>query len=280
MGRMRGFLWLAAGLIVAVLAALVAFTALNRATAQRAGQAVVGPKVQVVTAAHAVSVRSALKAEDLQVKSVPVETVPEGAIREVAAATGKLTLVDLYPGEIILTQRLVDPNVTSGDGRQALVVAGEEVLMAFPADDLMSKTGVLKPGDHVDLLFSLDFPVYGAAAAPAGAAAGGAGAGAAAAGGGVTGPDTEKSTFNLLQNLTIAAIVTAKTTTGAASTTPEAILLTVSPQDALVLKYVKDAGAVMDIVLRPPGNERPAVADPVDFDYLLNRYRIPIGAGR
>jgi len=238
---------------------------------------VVGPKVQVVTAARAVSVRSALKAEDLQVKSVPVETVPEGAIREVAAATGKLTLVDLYPGEIILTQRLVDPNVTSGDGRQALVVAGEEVLMAFPADDLMSKTGVLKPGDHVDLLFSLDFPVYKAAAPAAGVA----GAGAAAAAGGVTGPDTEKSTFNLLQNLTIAAIVAAKTPAGAAANAaPEAILLTVSPQDALVLKYVKDAGAVMDIVLRPPGNERPAVADPVDFDYLLNRYRIPIGAGR
>jgi Flp pilus assembly protein CpaB len=226
MGRMRGFLWLTAGLIVAVLAALVAFTALSRATAQRAGQAVVGPKVQVVTAAHAVAVRAKLKAEDLQVKSVPVETVPEGAIRDAAAATGKLTLVDLYPGEIILTQRLVDPNVTSGDGRQAVVVAGEEVLMAFPADDLMSKTGVLKPGDHVDLLFSLDFPVYRGAASPAGA-------GAAAAGGGVTGQDTEKSTFNLLQNVTIAALVAAKTSTGgAANAAPEAILLTVSPQDA------------------------------------------------
>ena len=101
-------------------------------------------------------------------KAVPVATVPEGAIARLTEAIGKLTLVDLYPGEIILAQRLVDPNVTSGDGRQALVVAGEDVLMAFPADDLMSKTGVLKPGDHVDLLFTLDFPVYAAAAAGAG----------------------------------------------------------------------------------------------------------------
>jgi pilus assembly protein CpaB len=271
MGRLRGFLWLVAGLVVAAVAALIAFTALSRATAQRAGQVVVGPKVQVVVAAHAVPVRSPLTAEDLQVKSVPVETVPEGAIRESAAATGKLTLVDLYPGEILLAQRLVDPNVISTDGRQALVVSGEEVLMAFPANDLMSRTGVLKPGDHVDLLVSLDFPANRGPALP-GAAAGSA---APASSG------SEKTTFNLLQNVTIAALVATKGSAGGAvSAGPDALLLTVSPQDALVLKYAKDAGAVMDIVVRAPGNERPTTADPVDFDYLLNRFRIPIGAGR
>ena len=270
MGRLRGFLWLAVGLGVAALAALVAFTALSRATAQRAGGAVSSPQVQVVVAARAVPVRTQLTAEDLELKSVPVETAPEGAISDVAAATGRLTLVDLYTGEIILTQRLVDPNVISGDGRQALVVAGEDVLMAFPASDLMSKTGMLKAGDHVDLLFTLDFPVYAAPAAGA--------AGTTAAGGGQTEAGTEKSTFNLLQNVTIAALVAEA---GAGDNAPaDAILLTVSPQDALVLKYVKDAGAVMDVVLRAPGNERPANADPVDFHYMLNRYRIPIGAGR
>jgi pilus assembly protein CpaB len=276
MGRLRGFLWLVAGLVVAAVAALIAFTALSRATAQRAGQVVVGPKVQVAVAAHAVPVRSQLKAEDLQVKSVPVETVPEGAIREVAAATGKLTLVDLYPGEIILAQRLVDPNVTSADARQALVVSGEEVLMAFPANDLMSRSGVLKPGDHVDLLFTLDFPANRGPALPAAATGSTAAAGERSAGTG-----TERATFNMLQNVTIAALVAAKASAGGVTgAAPDAILLTVSPQDALVLKYAKDAGAVMDIVMRPPGNERPAAAEPVDFDYLLNRYRIPIGAGR
>ncbi len=159
MGRLRGFLWLVAGLIVALLAALVAFTTLSRAAAQRAGQEVSGPQVQVVVAARAVAVRSLLAPEDLQLKEVPVTMAPEGAVSAVTDATGKITLVDLYPGEIVLAQRLVDPNVTSGDGRLALVVEGDDVLMAFPADDLMSRTGVLKPGDHVDLLFSLDFPV-------------------------------------------------------------------------------------------------------------------------
>ena len=96
-----------------------------------------------------------------------MELAPEGAVPALEDATGKLTLVDLYPGEIILSQRLLDPNVIAPDGRLALVVAEEEVLMAFPAQDLMSRIGVLKPGDHVDLLFSLEFPANRGLQAPA-----------------------------------------------------------------------------------------------------------------
>jgi Flp pilus assembly protein CpaB len=271
MGRMRGFLWLVAGLLVAALAALIAFTALSRATAQRSGQAVTGPQVQVVVAARAIPVRSALTAEDLQVKAVQVDAAPEGAIREAEVAIGKLTLVDLYPGEIILSQRLVDPNVTSGDGKQALIVSGEDVLMALPASDLMSRTGILKPGDHVDLLFTLEVPVTGAAATGGGATEGGGGGGA---------PEQKPATFNLLQNATIAAIVAEPSAAEAGTAKAGAILFTVSPQDALVLKHVKDAGAILDVVVRAPGNENPSNAEPVDLDYIINRYQIPTGGGR
>ena len=201
---------------------------------------------------------------------------PEGAVSALAGATGKITLVELYPGEIILAQRLVDPNVISGDGRLALVLEGDDVLMAFPASDLMSRTGVLKPGDHVDLLFSLDFPANRAVARAAAAAGS-----SEAAGGGAAGQEKEKATFDLLQNTTIAAIVTGKATEGGTqNTAPEGILLTVSPQDTLVLKYVKDSGGVLDVVVRAPGSEQPFEAGPVDFDYVINRYRIPVGAGR
>jgi len=275
MGRLRGCLWLTAGLVVAVLAGAVAFITLQRATAQRAGEDVLsGPQVPVVVAARAIEVRSPLTAEDLELKELPVEAAPEGAVRELEEAVGKITLVDLYPGEVILAQRLVDPNVITGDGRLALVVAEDEVLMAFPAQDLMSRVGVLKPGDHVDLLFSLDFPVNrGTEVSPAaGETAEGEAAGA--------GQEEEQATFNLLQNVTIAAIVTGQTPTGGEAGAAEAILLTVSPQDALLLKYAKDAGGIVDIVLRAPGTERPFSTEPVDVDYMIHRYRIPTEIGR
>ena len=281
-GRLRGCLWLTAGLVVAILAGAVAFITLQRAATLRVDEeAAQGPRVEVVVAVGAVPVRAQLRSEDVELRELPVESAPDGAVAELGEAVGKVTLVDLYPGEVILAQRLADPDIITGDGRLALVLAEDEVLMAFPATDLMSRIDVLKPGDRVDLLVSLDFPTdRGLATLPplpeeeggeeeAGRVVGGAGT-----------SEEEQATFNLLQNVTIAAIVKGSTPTGGESTIAQALLLTVSPQDALLLKYAKDADGVVDIVLRAPGSEAPFSTDPVDVDYMINRYRIPTEIGR
>jgi pilus assembly protein CpaB len=265
MGRLRGCLWLTAGLAVALLAAVVGYMALSRAVATRSGAAQETTQTDVVVAAGQVPVRSVLTDNNLRIQRMAVSAVPEGALQQSSQAVGKITTMALYPGEVVLAQRLVDPNVTATDGRTALVLDGDKVLMAFPADDLMSKVGVLKPGDHVDLLVTLDFPAV---------------RGAAGGGG-----EKEPATFNVLQNLTIAAIVglpggaeAAQNTAG--TNAPPALLLTVSPQDALTLKYVKDAGGRVDVVLRAPGAEGPFIPQPVDWNYLIDKFQIPAGAGR
>jgi pilus assembly protein CpaB len=263
MARNRGCLWLTAGVVVAILAGVVGFLVLSRAAGQSAGGGAVtaGRTVPVVVAGQAVPVGELLSAEMLKVRQVPVESTAEGAVGAVADAVGKVTMVDLYPGEVILAQRLADPNVISGAGRKALILSEGQVLMAFPASDLMSKAGVLKPGDHVDLLFSLKFPNQTAGAQ--------------------AGENARLATFNLLQNVTIAALVGGKPATGSTSQgPPDALLLTIAPQDALVLKYVSDAGGTMDIVLRAPGDTGPYDTTPVDVDFMINRYKIPSGAGR
>lgn len=273
MARMRGCIWLAAGLVVALLAGVIAFVTLTRATARpAAGPAVAGPAVKVLVAAGSVPVRTVLTAELVQVREMPVEAAPQGYLSDPAQAVGKITTVELYPGEAILPLRLVDPNVASGDGRLALVLAADEVLMAFPADDLLSRVGVLKPGDRVDILVSLDFPTERAAGAEGGTA--------------------EQATFNVLQNVAIAAVVGGAAPqaaggnaltgggTAPAGTAPQALLLTVSPQNALILKYVRDAGGRVDLVLRAPGVDQTFEVDPVDLDLMIQRSRIPIEVGR
>jgi pilus assembly protein CpaB len=265
-GRLRGCLWLTAGLVVAILAGAVAFIALSSATEQRggAGQAPAGAMVDVVAATQAVAVGSQLTAEDVVLKLVPVDVAPDGAVSQLEDAVGKVTSWDLVPGEILVASRLVDPNVVTGDGRLALLVSEDQVLMAFPAQDLLSRSGVLKPGDHVDLLFSLQFPTD---RTPSGVTTGGGG-------------EDEQVTFNLLQNVVIAAVVGSQPATGETTGSPDALLLTVTPQDALVLKYVKDAGGTVDIVLRAPGAEQPATIEPVDVDYVIKKYQIPTAPGR
>lgn len=258
MGRLRGCSWLTAGLVVALIAGVVGFLVLTRASAQRAGpeQAAAMPEVDVVVAARSVMVRSVLVNEDLQLTKLPVSAVPEGAVSRLEDAVGKITLVDLYPGEVILSQRLLDPNVVTGDGRLALFVTENEVLVAIPANQLLTQLNILKPGDHVDLLFSLDVPVQ------AGAQAGG----------------EKRVTFALLQNLTVAAIIrSGASAENPQSGTPQALLVAVDPQDALVLKHVIDSGAIADVALRAPGVERSFPVEPVDMDYVIDQYRLPTG---
>lgn len=275
MGRLRGYLWLVAGVLVAVLAGVVAFNALSNATTQRAEEAVTTERLtSVVVAAHALEVRSVLTAEALEVKELPEEAVPAGAVTKVEDAVGMITAVDLQPGEIILESRLIEPNVATADGRMALVVAEDEVLMAFPIQDLMSQIGVLKAGDHVDFLFSFELPVERGTETPLRV-----GERAVSEGGATEEEETEQVTFNLLQNVTVAAVVSTPGEEGEPES-PEALLLLVSPQDALVLKYMKDAGGVLDVVLRSPGAEGRFTTEPVDLEYLLNGYIIPAEKGR
>ncbi len=282
MGRLRGFLWLVAGLVVAGLAGIVGFITLSRAAAQSVGEMASKPAISVVVAARAIALRSTLTSEDLEVKELPVDLLPEGVLSDVLDAQGKVALVDISPGELILAQRLMEPNAISADGRLALFIAEDEVLMAFPATDLMSRAGVLKPGDRVDLLISLHFPTDR-------------GMVMLAEGEKVAGPGgkEELATFVLLENVGIAGFVggpsaSAQEESGGRlspgakkeASSVEAVLFTLTPQDALVLKYAKDAGGIQDIVLRAPGAEHPFSIEPVDVDFVINRYRIPTEVGR
>jgi len=274
MGRLKGCLWLTAGLIVAGLAGFIAFTALNnamQAAQPEAGQAPVST-ITVVVASRAVPVRGLLSADDLETADLPLGTVPEGAVRATDDAIGRLTLVELYPGEVILAPRLLDPNVIARDGRLALVMAEDQVLMAFPINDLMSRINILKPGDKVDLLFSMNIPMEGIEE--------------------ITGTEAgeavivreegseEQVTFDLLQNVNVAAVVGGQRREDGTTTALEALLLTVGPQDALLIKYALDAGGTVDIVLRAPGMESPFDVDPVDMNYLVERLGIDTEGGR
>jgi pilus assembly protein CpaB len=261
-----------AGLIVAMLAGVVGFMTLSGATAQRSGGGGGGgaADVPVVVAAQAVPIRSLIKPSDVVVRNIPISAMPEGALRDTNEAIGKLNLTEFYPGEVLLRQRVVDPNVKSSDGRIALALTDDQVLIAYPANDLLSRSGVLKPGDRVDLLFSVRVEPNRILAV--------AGVRPGVASGAGDGGEKEISTFNALQNVMISALVGAVPGGDKAqSALPQVLLLTVSPQDALILKHLKDIDATFDMALRAPGSEQPWETDPVDIDYIIRRNRLQSG---
>jgi Flp pilus assembly protein CpaB len=274
MGRLRGLMWLAAGLVVALLAGLVGFMTLSRAAARVGGETESIPTQAVVVAARPVPLGTLLAAEDLEVRQFPAEAIPEGAVGRASDAEGRLSSIELSAGEPILAQRLIDPNVVSTDGRAALYLAENEVLMAVPAVDLLSQVNVLEVGDRVDLLVSLDFSTtrdmqdVALPVATEGAAAE------------TSANDEEQTTFTVLQNVGIAGIVYPAGAGAGDGQAPQALLLTLAPQDALVLKYAQDADGMIDLVLRAPDVGKSFETEPVDLDYIINRYRIPYEQGR
>jgi pilus assembly protein CpaB len=271
MGRLRGYLWLIAGVVVAAIAGAVAIITLSNATAERAvREEFVAPKQNVVIATHAIELSTLITEDDIEVLEVPVDIVPEFAFTERNQVVGKITLTDVAPGEIILGNRVTDPNEIANNGRIALVLAEDKVLMAYPAGDLMSGLDVLKPGDHVDFLYTMPLPINRETGFLPGTEET-----RPYIVGVDEGEQLEPVTFNLLQNVTISALVFNYDEEGNPTGAPRALLLTVNPQDALVLKYMKDAGAVVDLVLRAPKAEGTFSVEPVDLDFIINGYIVP-----
>ena len=162
-----------------------------------------------------------------------------------------LTTVALNAGEMVLSHHLVTPDITGSN--LSFTLPGGMVGVTLSADDLLSQVGVVQPGYKVDLMYTMQVE-------------GTEGSGA-------------QWTFGSLQNVTIVSLVTngvqqsgdaAKASTAA----PRAYILALTPQDALLLKYLKDAGAIMDLALRNVADEGEHTTQPVDSQYLIDKFQL------
>jgi Flp pilus assembly protein CpaB len=254
---------------------------LSRATGTQAELTVPTPVTEpVLVAAHAVPLGIVLKAEDLSIVQVPIELAPLNALKSVEEGTGKITSVQLAAGEMIMPHHLIDPT-NIANRNLGFALKDDQVLMAFPITDLMSSLNILKRGDVVDILVSVDeeVPTNGNVLASSG-----------------EDTQTKKFTFNALQRVEISAVVVdivQQEETGApvseanplatpqptpipdpSQGAPRALMLALSPQDALTLKHLQDGGGAFDLVLRAPTSTQLFESNPVTDDYLIDRYEL------
>jgi Flp pilus assembly protein CpaB len=238
-------------------------------------------KTLVAFAANDVPAGTVLTEGDVTLTEVPIEFVPRDAITNLDNAIGRISKTDLFEGEMVLEHNLANPTGEVYD--IAYVLDEAHVLMALPANDLMSKEAIIKRGDIVNILVSIQEQL-----APAGQTTG------------VT-PDTtnqkpEQVTFTAFQRLDITAIVVdiiqsdnANTTINAAETAPQtnvgprrdqiavqAYLVALDPQSALVLKYLKDAGGIFDFVLCAPTSGGQFELTPVTAQFIKELYGLEL----
>jgi Flp pilus assembly protein CpaB len=241
---------------LAIVAGALAFIILLRAGRTQQAAPVV-PQADVVVARNDIEIRQLVQAEDVGIISVPLDVVPGNAARSTSEVLGYLARHRLYSGEVILTSDVVSPTFPSGD--LGLTMEPDKVAMAVPAEDLMSRYRLLKPGDHVDLMFSIEVKLS------------------------AEDDEAKLVTIYALQNLEVSQIVEqAAAAGGTADVTdqkqPVALVFALDPQDALTVKHLLDMNGIVDIVLRAPDRDGRFDTQPVDVPYLIDRYqlRVPI----
>lgn len=151
----KGFFLLA--LICGLIAAGSMYVYLNGAT--RNPPSTLKPLVIVKTNIPA---RSVIEVSHLAVKDVPTLGYPQGGYSSIQNVVGSVALLNLSAGDLVVSAMLEHPNAqNSGNGNQpgsttALTVPDGKRAVAIPIG-LVSGVGyAVKPGDHVDVLVTID----------------------------------------------------------------------------------------------------------------------------
>jgi len=179
---------------------------------------------------------------------------------------------------MLLSHNLADP--TNNNKDLSFILSEDHVLMAFPGDDLMSRESMAQRGDIIDIFASFVEQVNTVGEETVDA----------------TGTETELTglktfTVDTMQKVSVTAMVlevidqegVAAPLEGEAPEGPtvsetriKAYLLALNPQDALILKHLKDTGAIFDIVLRAPTSVAQFGLTPVSEDYIIEFYGLEI----
>lgn len=233
---------LAVALTIGVVAALAArhYLAEKLSEGQRSFQ---GSTVRLAVARADLPKGTVLSLETVVARSVPADFAQSAAVRpeQFDLVAGRKLNTALRAGEFVMWAQVEDPNGVAfsmrvADGRRAISV---------PVDEINSLSGMLQPGDKIDLYVSLA-------------------------------REQTKMVVPVLQNIAVLAAgnrATIEQATGDRRSYTT-ITLDASTEEARILVLARDAGR-MTAMLRNPGDAR-AIAIPSNVEALLTGSRPPV----
>ena len=267
------------GIILAAIGVFASILMIQRFQASQAPSVVeVEPlKTSVVIMVRDLALGDRIAENDVTLTNVPIELAPRNIVGSVDEVVGKMIKTDMIQGQMVLSNNLAAPTTNNHD--LSFILSDQHVLMAFPAEDLMSQQSMVQRGDIVDIFatFWQDVRVENRI---------------------VTEdeepiePEQRTFTVDALQNVGVTALVLdvveqaqsdsnlISGDSGQSSTAPNrrinAYLLALNPQDALILKHLKDSNAIFDIVLRSPTSTEPFELTPVTEEFIIELFGLEI----
>ena len=140
-------------IVVALGCGLVASIGISQVMENRSSDAPAPlPTEKIYVAVRDVPLGQVLNAQMVKFEEWPKDKIPEGAIKTLENIEGRRPLTRLYPGEPILTAKLVDANKFLGASDK--IPKGMRVVSVKVTVD-SSASGLLNPGDRVDVLVYL-----------------------------------------------------------------------------------------------------------------------------
>jgi pilus assembly protein CpaB len=237
MRELRSWIFLGLGLLLAGLTGLSLYGVSQDVGARQAAAA--SDIAQVVVARLDIASRAVLTGDMLMLQSYPKHLVPAGAVTNQADAVGQTTLAAIPSGSAVVRSQLV-----AADGRSGASVTLEKgkVLVAFPTTDPLTIAGLVRPGDRIDVLATVT-----------------SGTG-----------ELARKTQTTVQNLEVVDVLTS----GREGQKAASLTFVVDHQVALVLKYLRDTQATIDIAVRSITENDVTATTSVDLGYLLQTYGV------
>ena len=223
--------------------------ALERARAE--AQAVAAPvtaTMKLPVAARPIAPGAVISSEDLLLKDFPLDLVPVAAITETLVLENQIAATAIGQGETISPRQLA--------GESAVQVSQQappgKVIFAYPVADLLTSSNIVYDGDRIDLLITMPISETTTGVSPS-------------------------ATFFTLQNIEVFRVLReaappAEEGQPAQAGPATALLLSLSPEDAVIIKHVKDSGGVIDFVLRSIADDEPFEAPVIDKNEIIERY--------
>ena len=246
MMRRRGLLLLGAGLIAAIAAAILVFYLSTPPPPPPGGTTGAGPTAtpipvaQVVVAKRDIAPGQQVSGQDVETRTFPLSVILPDAIRDPASVISKTATAPIFGGQTLLSRQFGPAGPSQPTAPELTAIPKGKVLMAFPATGMLESTGAVQKGDQVDIMITL--PVSGTVDLQSNGAP-------------AQGRPGDRSVVSqaTLQNITVYS-TGLWTPQGGAATAGEqpvkVLTFIVDHQEALILKYIKDSGGTIDLVIR------------------------------
>ncbi len=290
----RGRVYLLLGVVLAAISAIMVYVTIQGARPKPV------PTRSVLVATQVIPPRTFITAENSKtlfaVANWPVAIVPGGVLASPAPTLNHVIVGDVEKGAPVFASNL-SADQTNGQTGLSIDIPAGDVAVSIPISAVNASGGAISPGDYIDMLVSVKAPdtLNPADAAAAAAAADGGKTTAAstakpaatpttAATAGGDGSQAGQQTISLttLQHVKVLAMGQNITAAGQATTAKDAapasnvgaatMTLLLSHQDALLVKYAKDSGSTIDVVLRRYDDSGTSSTKPVDLNFFLTQF--------